>query len=102
MTGSSPPKDQFTASVESLLKIGTIVLGLLYVLGLLVSNVQLMEVGVSDFASLQARNIMTGFLFILYCVLLILWITPLGLGIYLCGRTVKSQKYKSREKTARV
>src|SRR2546430_1585615 len=48
MTGSSPPKDQFTASVESLLKIGTIVLGLLYVLGLLVSNVQLMEVGIPE------------------------------------------------------
>jgi hypothetical protein len=53
------------------------VLGILYIIGLLVSNFQLMEIGIADFTSLQARNIMIGFAFCIYIILLICFLSPL-------------------------
>lgn len=64
-------------NAELLLAIGTGAVGLLFVLGLLVSNVQLMELGISDFASLQTRNVMIGFLFVIYVLLFLLGISPI-------------------------
>ena len=63
-------------NAELLLKLGSAILGILYVFGLLISNLQLMELGVSDFSSLQVRNIMTGFLFLAYVLLLLLALSP--------------------------
>ena len=63
-------------NAEPLLKLGTVVLGSLYVVGLLISNVQLMALGISDFTAIQVRNVMTGCLFVLYAALTILVVTP--------------------------
>jgi hypothetical protein len=51
---------------EAIAKLATLVLGLLYVFGLLISNIQFIDLGISDFASLQARNMLTGVSFVLY------------------------------------
>ena len=59
------------ATIESVLKLATAAVAGLYVVGLLVTNVQLMELGIADFPSLNPRNIMTGLLFIVYEFLLI-------------------------------
>src|SRR5690349_19385090 len=66
---SSDPKSKHPVfeHAESVAKLATVVLGGLYVLGVLISNIQLMELGISDFASLlQTRNILTGFFFVVY------------------------------------
>jgi len=47
---------------ESALKLATAVIGIFY-LGLLITNVQLMALGVVDFSALQSRNVLVGFLF---------------------------------------
>ncbi len=56
-------------SVESIAKVTTGVFGLLYVVGFLISNIQLMALGIADFSALQARNVMIGFLFFGYLLL---------------------------------
>src|SRR5215510_8325210 len=89
-SGNSNEKNTFSANSELTLKIATGVVGVLYVLGLLVSNMHLMTLGISDFTSLQARNVMTGFLFVLYSSFLLPIAIPISMAIYLCGRTVKS------------
>src|SRR5688572_30961098 len=71
-------------NTELLLKLGTAALGTLYVFGILVSNVQLMEVGISDFTSLQVRNVMTGFLFVFYLVCRLLLLDTITMAFYLC------------------
>jgi hypothetical protein len=62
--------DQFGKSVG-------LVLGGLYVLGLVISNVALQRLGLSDFAILQPRCIATGALFALYMIIAMLLITPI-------------------------
>lgn len=62
---------------ESIAKLATVILGVLYVLGVLISNVQLMELGISDFGALQPRNILTGFFFVFYVALLLFVLTPI-------------------------
>src|SRR5712691_4686611 len=67
---------------ESIAKLATVILGALYVLGLLISNFQLMELGISDFASLQARNILAGFVFVIHVTLVLF---TLALIVVLAG-----------------
>jgi hypothetical protein len=57
--------------IELITKLGTVTVVILYVLGLLVTNVHLMGLGIADFSALQARFVMSGVLFLYYCVLLI-------------------------------
>ena len=54
---------------DLLLKVGSAALAFFYICGLLVNNLQLMELGISDFASLRSRNIMTGTVFFLYVLI---------------------------------
>jgi hypothetical protein len=85
LTDKTSPENKTTPlNWELLLKLTSIILGSLYVLGLLISNIQLMALGVSDFSSLQVRNIMTGFIFFFYvlAVLLILF-SPVITYLYL-------------------
>jgi hypothetical protein len=63
---ASAAKSPFVEKAELVIKLGTALLGLAYVLGLLVSNVQLGQLGISDFTSLEVRTVMTGFLFLYY------------------------------------
>jgi hypothetical protein len=77
------PKQRFVADlVEPTAKIATAVLGVLYVFGLLISNIQLMALGISDFSSIQARNVITGFGFIYYVAVLymviLMTMVPIG------------------------
>lgn len=85
MTNGSTDKSRFVTQIELSLKLATAVLGGFYVLGLLISNAQLMELGISDFSSLQARNIMIGFSFLIYLatLLVLLMIVSLVVGISL-------------------
>jgi phosphatidylserine synthase len=66
---------------ELLLKFVGAILAILYVLGLLISNIQLMELGVADFSSLRVRNIMTGFLFLFYVALIVGPFIPIAICI---------------------
>jgi hypothetical protein len=77
-----PAKPPFVENAELLLKLASAILGAFYVLGLLISNLQLMDLGVADFSSLQIRNIMTGFLFLFYVLLLLLSLAPVPIAIY--------------------
>jgi hypothetical protein len=84
--GVSPPMDagprsggdsglrSLTASAEMVFKITTALLGVLYVLGLLISNLQMMELGIADFAAFNTRNVMVGTLFVVYLSLLLLFL----------------------------
>ncbi len=85
--GNSAEKNRLTTDAELAIKLVTVVLGILYVLGLLVSNMHLMKLGISDFTSLQARNIMAGSLFVFYAFLLLLVVVPVPVAICTCGRT---------------
>ena len=77
---ANEPKKRFVDILELTVKLATAVLGVLYVLGLLISNIQTMTLGISDFSSIHARNVITGFGFIFYSALpclVILWIAIL-------------------------
>jgi len=68
---TNPTKNFLTEGADLLLKLASATLATLYVAGLLVSNLQLMQLGVADFSSLQVRNVMTGTLFFFYVLLLL-------------------------------
>jgi hypothetical protein len=68
-TGQTETKVQ--THIELITKLGTVTVVILYVLGLLVTNVHLMGLGIADFSALQARFVMSGVLFLYYCGLLI-------------------------------
>jgi hypothetical protein len=99
--GNTTEKNTLTTDAEHAIKLVTVVLGVLYVLGLLVSNMHLMKLGIADFTSLQARNIMTGFLFVFYTFLLLLVVVSIPIAIYFCGRTCVSSIRLSLDKLAR-
>lgn len=94
-------KNTLTADAELVIKLLTFFLGVLYVLGLLVSNMHLMKLGIADFTSLQARNIMTGFLFVFYTIFLLLVVVPITTGIYFCRRTLVATTHNLLGKSAR-
>ena len=74
--GPAPPPDgnpSSSFSVEQALKLASLIVGALYILGLMVSNVQFMDLGIADFSSLQPRSIAVGLLFVVY---LTLWAAP--------------------------
>jgi len=73
-----PATHPFADTIELIAKLATTGLGILYVLGILISNIQLMELGISDFTALQPRNILTGFFFTLF----VFWLS-LILGVAL-------------------
>lgn len=77
VTAAPPaPRAGVVESLERLAKAAAVLLGVLYVLGLLISNAQLLRVGISDFSLLQAKSIATGLLFVLYLGCLALLLVP--------------------------
>jgi len=70
--GTPPDKHWLVGHADAVTKLSGVVLGALFVLGIVISNVQLMDLGISDFASLQARNILTGFVFVVYFAVMLL------------------------------
>lgn len=94
-------KNTLTGKAELVIKLLTFVLGVLYVLGLLVSNMHLMKLGIADFSSLQARNIMTGFLFLIFLTFLLLVVAPIPAGLYFCGRSLASSAHRPPGRLAR-
>jgi hypothetical protein len=58
------------SSIELITKVGTVSVAVLYVLGLLVTNIHLMELGIADFSALQGRFVLSGALFLFYGLLL--------------------------------
>jgi hypothetical protein len=81
---------------ESIAKLATVVLGALYVLGVLVSNLQLMELGISDFAALQSRNILTGLFFVLYVTLFLLTlIVPLAVLLFVADYAQQRGRFRA-------
>ncbi len=99
--GNATEKNTLTTDAELAIKLVTVVLGVLYGLGLLVSNMHLMKLGISDFTSLQARNIMTGFLFVFYTFLLLLVVVSIPIAICICARTCVSSILQPLGKFAR-
>jgi hypothetical protein len=87
---------------EFLLKVGAVVLGALYVCGLLITNIQLMSLGVADFAALRSRNIMIGFVFLIYVALLMLVLIPISLALAICYRTLKDRHTTFSKKIFRI
>src|SRR6202011_5343548 len=89
-TGGGPDKHPLLGHAEAIAKLSTVVLGGLYVFGIIISNVQLIDLGISDFASLQARNILAGFFFVLYfawmLAMLFLAYWTIAFVVYLVGR----------------
>jgi hypothetical protein len=74
----SPRKHPFFEHADALGKLTTLALGVLYVLGILISNLQLRDLGISDFASLQARNVLTGFFFAVYFLWFLAVLAPIA------------------------
>jgi hypothetical protein len=81
----------FADTIELGAKLITAGLGVLYVLGILISNVQLMELGISDFTALQPRNILTGFFFALFVFWLLLIVGLALAAMVLFFRTASSR-----------
>lgn len=76
--------------VEELSKLGTLVLVGLYVLGLLITNGHLMLLGIADFSALQARFVMTGILFVIYTLILLMLPVSLVFGLWVGYQIVKN------------
>jgi hypothetical protein len=89
------------AHAESILKLATVILGVFYAFGLLISNIQLMALGIADFSALQTRNIMVGFLFSLYMALWTLLFVPLGIALLVCSRLGRRETMSLANKVLR-
>jgi hypothetical protein len=68
--------DPKAANLEFLVKSATVLLGVVFGLGFLVSNAQLMQLGIADFSGLQLRNVMIGALFLIFLALLLSILIP--------------------------
>ena len=90
--GETAPSPALTGlrfpDAETVLKLATAALGVLYVLGIMVSNIQLIGLGIADFSGLQARNILTGFLFTCFAAGLFFILLPLTLVTFLCQKQI--------------
>jgi hypothetical protein len=88
------------SSIINLLEVVTkgfaIVAGALFVVGLLISNIQMMNLGIADFSSLHARNVLVGFLFIPYFSCLVLTLLPIfgSVGLWLRRHQAYDKKSK--------
>jgi hypothetical protein len=71
-------KDPRSANLDFLVKAATVTLGALFTLGFLISNAQLMQLGIADFSGLQTRNVMIGVLFLVYLALLLSILIPIA------------------------
>jgi hypothetical protein len=92
-------KNFLDTTAEPLLKLGTAGLGALYVFGLLVSNLHLMAVGVSEFTSLRAQNVMTGSITVLYLASLIALAIPWSFAACTCAIALGSHQDTPGQKT---
>src|SRR5262249_34500859 len=89
--GKGKDKHPIFDHAQSIAKLATVILGGLYVLGGLVSDAPLMELGISDLASLlPTRNILTGFFFVVYIALLLITLLPIAVTVFLLLRTPAS------------
>lgn len=77
-------KKTFIEQFESQVKITSGCLGGLFVLGVLINNLQLLELGLADFSSLQARNILIGFDFFIYIIFLYMPLLIISGVAYAC------------------
>jgi hypothetical protein len=66
-------------------KAGALVVAFLYILGLLISNIHLMQLGIADFTDLRARYILVGLLFLLYAGCLGLIVASIAGPLFLSG-----------------
>jgi len=97
------PANPLISHAELVIKLGTGVIGATYVLGVLVSNVQLMALGVSDFGALQTRNILTGAGFFHYLLWMVAIVMPVSVALVSCFATVSSRgTWRSKLKTCFV
>jgi hypothetical protein len=87
----NPRKHPVYEHAESIGKLATVVVGVLYVLGLLISNIQLMELGISDFGSLQPRNVLTGFFFLFYMLFVFFLVMPIAI-VFGAMRSIRDAK----------
>ena len=55
--------------VEKAVKYVTAAIGMLYVLGMLITNIQLTSLGLFDFSSVHARNVVVGVVLVFYCII---------------------------------
>jgi hypothetical protein len=69
-------RDPKVANLEFVVKSATVLLGAVFGLGFLVSNAQLMQLGIADFSGLQLRNVMIGTLFLIYLARLLSILIP--------------------------
>jgi hypothetical protein len=63
----------------------------LYVVGLVISNLHLMELGISEFASFNLRNATTGFVFLAWIGLIMLLVSPGSLFLIVAIATVDAK-----------
>jgi len=94
----------FAKNIENISKVGTLILATLYVLGLLITNMHLMALGIADFSALQARFVMIGALFVLYTAVLLAFIATATVLPVLLYRIIHSSQtpLKLRTKTAKA
>lgn len=83
LTGAKLP-----GGLELITKLGTVSVVALYALGLLVTNIHLMGLGIADFSALQARFVLSGLLFLLYTVLLLGLPAALVFGLWAANKWV--------------
>ncbi len=84
---------QLTPKVEFIIKAATAILAVLYALGFFVSNIQLMEIGIADFSSINARNVLVGSLFAYYFIVFLLFVCPIPLAIGYGARIARERNF---------
>lgn len=94
------PKSDLQTLAELAAKVATVAGIVLYVLGLLISNAQLMELGIADFASLQARNVLIGLCFVFYCLMLLVALVPVAFIPWLWRKELRVEHRSLRTKIA--
>ncbi len=83
--------------IESIIKLLGAFVVLLYVIGLIISNLHFMELGIADFPTLNPQNAMTGVLFLIWLALLTALVAPPAFSVlaavYIAGseRPIRSR-----------
>ena len=80
MTTQQPPRN-IRESIEPFVKSGVLIIGVIYGLGILITNLHLSRFGVTEHSSFRMTYVLTGFSFLVFVLSPIVVIIPIYIGI---------------------